>query len=290
MVKNSLSRLARAKINLDLRITGRRDDGFHLLDSLVVFADFGDEISVLPSDELTLSIAGPFAEKLIGEGDNLILKAARQLQNKFSVDQGAEIKLVKNLPLSSGIGGGSADAAAVIHLLRELWDLAKNIKSLGDLPLSLGADVPVCMVSETTHMAGIGEILRPVKFNFPLYLLLVNPGVSVSTPDIFQNFALKKIKYSVCRDFSHPIETITHLKDILMSSGNDLENSARALQPEITNVLGMIKEGDDVAYSSMSGSGATCFGIFPTFEAAKRQEKRIYDAHPHWWVQPVRVS
>lgn len=285
----SISRLARAKINLDLLITGRRDDGYHLLDSLVVFADYGDEISVRPSENLNLTITGPFADGLAGERDNIVLRAARLLQDKFNIQQGAEIELVKNLPVSSGIGGGSADAAAAIHALLELWDITDKKSDLGNLTLSLGADVPVCMASETTQMGGIGEILHRISLKFALYLLLVNPGVSVPTADIFRARAERKAAFSPFRNLPDEIVTLVQLKDILERGGNDLEYDACVAEPEIKKTLAQIRKGDDCSGVGMSGSGATCFGIFSSIEAAHSQAASISCDFPDWWIRSVRV-
>ncbi len=289
MASNSISRIAWAKINLDLLITGRRDDGYHLLDSLVVFADYGDEISVRPSRKLNLSITGPFADMLVREGDNIVLRAARLLQDKFDIKQGANIELVKNLPVSSGIGGGSADAAAAIHALMELWNLTDKEAELGELPLSLGADVPVCMASETMHMSGVGERLRPVSLKFPLYLLLVNPGVSLSTAEIFRSRAARKAEYSCSRNLPDEIVTIDQLLDILGRGGNDLEYDACAAAPKIKKALALIRSGKSCIYAGMSGSGATGYGIFSSLEAAQAQATTITHDFPDWWVRSVRA-
>lgn len=289
MANNKISRMARAKINLDLLITGRREDDYHLLDSLVVFADYGDEISVRPAENMTLNITGPFAAGLDGEGDNIILRAARLLKDKFNIQQGANIKLVKNLPVSSGIGGGSADAAATLHALAELWSIEGGIPDLGALPLSLGADVPVCMVSKTLQMRGVGEFLRPIAFDFPLYLLLVNPGVSVSTAAIFRARATRKAGFSPGRVLPDHIATLDQLRDIISSAGNDLEQDAFGAAPEIELALGQIRQGDGCVVSGMSGSGATCYGVFADLEAAHSQAGLISSSFPGWWVKPVRV-
>jgi len=287
MVKNKITRLARAKINLDLLITGRREDGYHLLDSLVVFADYGDEISVLASDKISLGIIGPFATELIGLKDNIILKAARVLRKKFNLTKGAEITLVKNLPVSSGIGGGSADAAATIHALIELWQISVTETDLAEILLSLGADVPVCMASQTMHMTGMGEKLSHRTINFPVFLCLVNPGVAVSTSDIF--------KERTKRAFSNPrklpliIEDQSQLQEILNAAGNDLEGDACAINPVIDKVIAQIKTSDDCLFAGMSGSGATCFGIFSSEEAAHRVAGNINYVFPNWWVKPVRL-
>ncbi|MBL4800983.1 MAG: 4-(cytidine 5'-diphospho)-2-C-methyl-D-erythritol kinase [Emcibacter sp.] len=284
-----ISYQARAKINLDLMITGRRDDGYHLLDSLVVFADYGDEIFVRQSPNLRLNITGPFSKGLSVMQDNLVLKAASLLQNKFNIRQGAEIELVKNLPVSSGIGGGSADAAATIQALRDLWQITCDDGDLKDLLLSLGADVPVCLASQTMQMTGIGEILRPVSLNFSLVLLLVNPGVAVSTAGIFTARAGRHVAFSSARILPDTIWEMEELIDILHSTGNDLTYDACALEPEITIVLQNIKESNQCMHAGMSGSGATCFGFFPDLNAAQEQADNICRTFPAWWAVPVTV-
>ncbi len=299
MVRNKNARsalvtyVARAKINLDLRITGRRDDGYHLLDSLVVFTDYGDLITVghAPDDNLdiTLKISGPFAEGLVAEEDNIILKAARLLQNKFSIKQGAEISLVKNLPIAAGIGGGSADAAATLHALMDLWNIDAQENYLNDLALSLGADVPVCMMSQTVHMMGIGEVLYPINLSFPLFLLLANPNVPVSTAAIFKARAESKAEFLPPRKLLLEIENIEELGHILMSSGNDLEPYASDLQPEIKSVLNEIQNMDDCIIASMSGSGATCYGIFRTGESVSHAAEKLLQNHSDWWAKATEL-
>ncbi len=287
MVKNKISRLARAKINLDLLITGRREDGYHLLDSLVVFADYGDEIVVLASDKISLGIIGPFATELIGFKDNIILKAACVLRKKFNLTKGAQITLVKNLPVSSGIGGGSADAAAAIHALIELWQISVTETDLDEILLSLGADVPVCMASQTMHMTGMGEKLDPITINFPLFLCLVNPGIAVSTSDIFKGRT--KRGFSSPRKLPPIIEDQWQLQEILNAAGNDLEGDACAINPVIDKVIAQIKTSDNCLFAGMSGSGATCFGIYSSEEAARRVAGTINSTSPAWWVKPVRL-
>lgn len=286
MVSSKFFRIASAKINLDLLVTGRRDDGYHLLDSLVVFAEYGDEISASPSQDLSLTITGPFADALSQEKDNIVLKAAKLLQDKFDIQQGAEIELVKNLPVSSGIGGGSADAAAVILALQELWNITSD---LAELPLSLGADVPVCMASETMQMAGVGEILRPVILTFPLYMLLVNPGVSVSTAGIFRARADRNAAFSPGRNLPGEITSFAQLKDITEKSGNDLEYDACKAAPEIQETLAQIRKSNECLGVGMSGSGATCFGIFPSIESADRLASSFARDYLDWWTRSVRV-
>jgi len=289
MPENNISCLARAKINLDLLVCGRRDDGYHLLDSLVVFADYGDRVSARPSDKLSLGITGPFAGDLIGEQDNSILKAAKLLQNRCDIRAGAEINLVKALPVSSGIGGGSADAAATLRALGELWNISG--KSLGndDLAKSLGADLPVCMASETTQMTGTGEKLRPVTIDFPLYMLLVNPDVTVSTKEIFRARAQRNAPFSSSRILPDHITSLHQLRDILASSGNDLQFDACRAVPEISNALAEVSRADPCVYAALCGSGATCFGLFLDKAMADRAARNITRNFPRWWGQSVRI-
>ncbi|VAV88187.1 4-diphosphocytidyl-2-C-methyl-D-erythritol kinase [hydrothermal vent metagenome] len=280
-----ISRTARAKINLDLLITGRRDDGYHLLDSLVVFADYGDEIHVRPSEKLTLTVSGPFAKGLADTDDNLVLKAARLLRETLNIQAGAEICLVKNLPVASGIGGGSADAAATLLALLDLWAVDGISHDLDEIALSLGADIPVCLRSRTMHMKGTGEILSPLSLNFPLFMLLVNPGVQVSTSEIFKIRTAQKHSFSVSRQLPDEISTLNDLLDILSGGRNDLTDAACALCPEIILVLDKIQENSDCAHSAMSGSGATCYGLFTTAEAAAQAAVNISGNFPNWWFK-----
>jgi len=289
MIKNSISRQAKAKINLDLLLCGRRRDGYHLLDSLVVFADFGDRISVRPDDDLILGISGPFADGLAGEKDNIILKAARLLRDRFDIGCGAKISLVKQLPVSSGIGGGSADAAATLQALGELWKLRNKTAEISALARSLGADLPVCLISTTMQMRGIGEILRPVTLDFPLHLLMVNPAVSVATKDIFAARTRRGAAFSPPRNLPDIITTLNQLTTILAASGNDLHYDACEAVPEIKTVLDRIALTDQCVFSAMSGSGATCFGLFSTKSAACEAARNIFRDFPHWWVQSARV-
>lgn len=280
---------ARAKINLDLLITGRLDDGYHMLDSLVVFADYGDDISVTLSDKITLDIRGPFSHGLDDKSDNIILKAARLLQHDYGIDQGAEITLVKNLPISSGIGGGSADAAATIKALIALWNIPYDPVRVAIMALSLGADVPVCMASRTMQMSGIGEMLRPIVMPFALNLLLVNAGVSVSTAQIFQARSVGNAGYSEARILPETLSDLKQLCDILSRTGNDLAHPACVAEPEIEMTLSAIAHQKECLFHGMSGSGATCFGLFSTFKEAQIAATNIACIHPHWWVMPVQT-
>lgn len=266
--------IARAKVNLSLHVVGQRADGYHLLDSIVGFADYGDVLTFAPADVTSLTIGGPFAAGLSGEDDNLILKAARC----FSGAKGAAIHLEKNLPVASGIGGGSADAAAALRGLSALW--GEPLPAL-PLQLALGADVPVCLADGVVRMQGIGEDIATVSGIESKPMLLVNPGVSVSTPTIFKALATKS---------NPPIEPQTDDGwGWIASQRNDLQAPAIATAPVIADVLDQIAQ-TGATLSRMSGSGATCFGVFVTDEQAASAAATISANHPDWWVQTTRLT
>lgn len=184
---SSLSEFAPAKVNLYLHVVGRREDGYHLLDSLVAFAAVGDRLTVSPADVLSLAVTGPFAAGLVGEADNLVLRAARALAAEGGVRAAGRMVLEKNLPVSSGIGGGSADAAAALRLLSRFWGLEPGVARA--LAAGLGADVPACLASRTARMSGIGDVLAPARKLPRMGIALVNPGVAVATPSVFRTRA-----------------------------------------------------------------------------------------------------
>lgn len=260
---------APAKINLTLHVTGQRADGYHLLDSLVVFADIGDTIRVQDACDLSLTLDGPEAASLTVEPDNLVLRAARLLGSR-----GAAITLTKRLPISSGIGGGSADAAATLRALSRLWNLP--IPNLATL-LPLGADVPVCLDATPRRMLGIGDILRPVPALPDMDILLVNPRVGVPTPSIFKALAQKQNpamsaelpRWSGVPDF------VAWLKECR----NDLQPPATSLQPVIAETLTML-EATESLHVGMSGSGATCFALFPRDGSAGQAAACVRSG---WW-------
>lgn len=258
--------LARAKINLTLHVTGRRPDGLHLLDSLVVFAEVGDVIEVTPAAELSLTIDGPFAHGLSVAPDNLVLRAATY------VGAVGAIRLTKVLPVSSGIGGGSADAAATVRAMVDTLPDARSLQVLG-------ADVPVCLASRTTRMRGIGEVLDTVPDLPPCWVVLVNPGVAVSTPAVFK--ALETAD-NPPMDLPDSFADFDGLTAWLGQQRNDLQEPACQVAPVIRDVLTALDH--DAALARMSGSGATCFGLYPTEAAAQRAADRLRAGHPDWWV------
>ncbi len=264
-----INEFARAKINLCLHVTGQRGNGYHLLDSLVVFADVGDVVSVQPSGDFSLKIDGPFADGLSVDEDNLVLQAARVFEQHC---EGAALILTKNLPVASGIGGGSADAAATLRAMARLTgaDLPK------DAGLSLGADVPVCLMQQTCRMQGIGEQITPVQ-NIPqITAVLMRPNVAVSTPTIFK--AITDKNNASMTDYNGE-DFFTYLNN----QRNDLEDPACAFAPEINICLQAIRE-QGALLARMSGSGATCFGLFDTQENARLAADNLAKAYPDCWV------
>lgn len=278
--RDCVSLAAPAKINLFLHVTGRRDDGYHLLESLVVFTGAGDHLVVETANDLTLSISGPFAAGLPDAGpENLVLRAAIALQHEASIDTGAHISLEKNLPVSSGIGGGSADAAAALRALSALWGLNLPPSRLAEIGLAIGADVPVCLNARPSIMSGIGETIRDVDPPPPCGVVLVNAGEGVSTPAVFR-------ARSASFSDSGSWETVQSFDAFIASlkyRRNDLSDPALSVSPVIGNVLAALSENDNCALARLSGSGGTCFGLFPDAKAAGEAAAVIKAAYPDWW-------
>jgi 4-diphosphocytidyl-2-C-methyl-D-erythritol kinase len=277
---------APAKINLFLHVGPRRVDGFHPLQSLAVFTGLGDVLEMEEAPELSLSVQGPFAKGLDGEGDNLVLRAARSLLGDGTpVSGGARLTLTKNLPVASGIGGGSADAAAALRGLSTLW--GKNGQDLHGIAARLGSDIPVCLDSTPAFMEGRGEILRPVRCVPLVPMLLVNPGVAVPTGDVF---AALEDRSGI--DLTLSVGNFQDTADLLRlldATRNDLEPPAIRLQPVIADVLNAIASLPGALLARMSGSGATCFGIFADADCCNRAARTLRQARPGWWVEPTFV-
>ena len=279
--------LARAKVNLYLHVVGRRTDGYHLLDSLIVFAETGDTVAVEAGERLELAIEGPFAAKLAGDDDNLVLKAARGLREIATVGAGASITLTKNLPVASGIGGGSADAAATLRALMQLWNIAPEREALARLALNLGADVPVCLEGKPSFVGGIGEEIAPAGRLPSAHLLLVNPGVATPTPAVFK---ARNAGFSQPGRWAAPPKDVRALAAALKERGNDLTDAAITVTPVIRAVLSAIGETQDCLLARLSGSGATCFGLYATVAAAEAARRTVLAAHPQWWAAATRVA
>ena len=287
MTDTALSVFAPAKINLTLHVRGRRADGYHLLDSLVAFAGVGDWISVRHADDLTLAITGPFAGDLRGrESDNLVLRAAHYFAKVTDRTDGAHITLEKNLPIASGIGGGSAAAAATLMALAQAWEENLAQISDADLAANLGADVPVCLRRTPTFMRGIGEELTPAPDLPPAWLVLVNPGTPLATKDVFAALNGRYTDPAPDEGF-RDLPSAAALARELAKAGNDLAVPACALLPEIGEALRLLEATPGCLLARMSGSGSTCFGLFEDSAKAGAAANLLRAGRPGWWVAPA---
>ncbi len=273
---------APAKVNLYLRVVGRRPDGYHLLDSLAVFVDLADRISAEPADDLALAVDGPFAERSGPLEGNLVLRAARLLAGESG--RGARLTLTKSIPVEAGLGGGSSDAAATLRLLDRLWDLRTPRDRLAETALRLGADVPVCLAGRPTLMAGIGEALTPAPALPPCAILLVNPGVATATPQVFRaHAALTGGVHAAPMPLAAAPRDAAHLAAELKARGNDLLPAARTVAPAIGDALAELERLPDALHVSMTGSGATCFALFEDVAGARRAAALLAERRPSWW-------
>ncbi len=278
-------RMAAAKVNLSLQIIGKRPDGYHELESLVVFADFGDRLSFRPSATVSLQVAGPFAAALQDTKENLVLRAAGGLLAGAEFDgnpPGAAIRLEKGLPVAAGLGGGSADAAAAIDGLLALWKLPIVPEKLFELARSLGADVPVCLHGQASIMRGVGEVIDPAPELPDFSLLLVNPGLPLATPDVFR---ARQGAFSKVTDWPESFADLKSFVATLEGRPNDLEAAAISLQPSVREVLERLEALPNCGLARMSGSGASCFGLFPTLQEARHGAAALQVARPEWWVR-----
>lgn len=283
---NTISVKAPAKINLYLHITGRRADGYHLLDSLFVFAKDGDVIHVRSSDQLSLKICGPYARFLSDGEDNIVLKAARLLAKACHTDPVAEISLEKNLPVASGIGGGSSDAAATLKALSILWNKRLSDGELAEIALQLGADVPSCLAAKAVQVSGIGEILTPAAEMPTLYVLLVNPNRPVATPAVFK---ARETFFSSPAAFTQKMTDFDEFVRELSCRHNDLSRAACLIEPAVAEVLRELEEDPLCRLARMSGSGGTCFGLFSNSVDASLCCHRIQKKHADWWFLNTQV-
>lgn len=275
---------APAKINLSLSVLGKRDDGYHNLTSLVGFVDIGDELKAVPNEtgDMTLEISGAFAPDLSAGEDNLIIQAARLLQSQAGVKQGADLSLIKNLPLMAGLGGGSADAAACLRLLNRLWAVHWEEEKLITLAAALGADVPVCIASQLSWLSGRGEIvtkLTPPQGYEKCFALLLNPGFAISTHAVFEKFKAVPSELSP----PPPFNTLDNMCVYMRVAGNDLTSAACALHPALRRVLNILPM-EGALYSGLSGSGASCFVLFNNKQAAQAAQVQIRAVQPNYWV------
>lgn len=268
---------APAKINLALHVTGKRSDGYHLLESLVVFTRLGDRLTVVQAQSDSIEISGPFGDGLTEDNSNLVVKARDLFRDNFLVCPAIKISLEKNLPIASGIGGGSSDAAATLRALSRLCDADGNLSDIG---LQLGADVPMCLMAKPLIARGIGETLLPVSGMPALSMVLVNPRVHVSTPDVFRGLASTS---------NAPLPALPAQFDLpgliswLQESRNDLQAIAEKLAPAITETINALQSTEPL-FARMSGSGATCFGIYESLAKAENAARTIRAKQAGWFV------
>jgi 4-diphosphocytidyl-2-C-methyl-D-erythritol kinase len=283
-----LTARAPAKINLTLHVLGRRADGYHDLESLVAFAGVGDTLTFAPGEELALTVSGPFAAGLQADPDNLVLRAAQELAQRMNLQLG-RFHLVKRLPLASGIGGGSSDAAAALRLLAAHNGLAIADGRIVDAARATGADVPVCLDARARIMCGLGERLGEPLAQSPLFAVLVNPGLGVETRAVFSRLGLPPGESTGLS--SHPriprsADRATLLA-ILRKARNDLEDAACSIAPVIVDVIAILRAAKGSRLARMSGSGGTCFALFEDCRQAARAARVIRGEHPGWWIKPT---
>jgi 4-diphosphocytidyl-2-C-methyl-D-erythritol kinase len=282
---------ARAKINLTLHVLGKRTDGYHELDSLVVFADLADDLSFEPASQTSLSIDGPFATAL--EGENLILKAQRVVSGWLGREIHGHFHLHKRIPVSAGVGGGSSDAAAAIRILLRAGGAENAAGGYIEKAATVGADVPVCLYNRAAWMRGLGERVTPAPAIAPLPAVLVNPRIKVPTPAVFQRLNAGPLPAGeppasplAGGDFSSPQKAA----EALSHGRNDLEPPAVAVEPVVLRTLEAIRGQEGCLLARLSGSGPTCFGIFPTDAIAGQAAEALAREHPGWWVAPVTLN
>lgn len=261
-----------AKLNLALHVRGRMPDGYHAIETVFAFAEAGDRLTVADGDEIALEVGGPFAGQLHDEADNLVLRAARALRERFRVERGARLTLDKNLPVAAGLGGGSADAAAALRLLSRWWALDVGEDGLMPIATTLGADVPACLLSRSARGDGRGDRLAPLDDETlsGRPVLIANPGVPLATAAVFR--AWDGMDRGPLGDWRN--------------GRNDLEPAAMGLVPEIAGVLAALA-GAEVA--RMSGSGATCFGLYASEADRDSAAEALSAAHPDWWRLATRL-
>jgi 4-diphosphocytidyl-2-C-methyl-D-erythritol kinase len=290
-----LSIFAPAKINLYLHVTGRQENGYHLLDSLAVFADIGDRITIEPSYDFAFQVSGPYAPAFTAQdrdatrsSGNLVVRAAWALADQMDKELSFRITLTKNLPLAAGIGGGSSDAAAVLWGLMNLWNIPMASSPwLPDLMRGIGADVPACLRCLPVRMTGIGDILDPIA-NLPeIPVVLVNPGRHCATPDVFRKFmGPMRMANPLPASLASPKDLI----DFLKAQDNDLTPAACEIVPEIGETISLLSVQQGCALARMSGSGATVFGLFDTMDDAEYAIAAIANARPGWWVRGGTIN
>jgi 4-diphosphocytidyl-2-C-methyl-D-erythritol kinase len=285
----ALPEKARAKINLTLRVLGRRADGYHDLESLVAFADVADTLTLQSAGQLAIALTGPFSSAVGSVQNNLVSKAYRELSALIPGLKAGRFHLDKQIPVAAGIGGGSADAAAALRLLARANDLALDDARLMTAALQVGADVPVCLSSRACVMTGVGERLSPPLALPKLPALLVNPGVALATRDVFAAFAKAGARDGPQLPGAVPL-ALPALIEFLKAHGNDLTDAAISCVPVIGEVLAALRALPGVQLARMSGSGATCFALFASAEEASAGAARLGAGNKTWWVAPTALN
>jgi 4-diphosphocytidyl-2-C-methyl-D-erythritol kinase len=292
----SVTEPARAKVNLTLRVVGRRADGYHDLESLVAFADCADRVDFTPGAALELVVQGPGAEACGALADNLVLRAAKRFADEIGALVTGRFTLDKRLPVAAGIGGGSADAAAALRCLARANAIALDDPRLRAVARAVGADVPVCLASSACVMSGVGENLVPLSLP-RLPCVLVNPRIAVATPEVFAALGLKRAELLVgARDivagpaWPKPGADLARWLAVLGKYGNDLEAPALKIAPAVGRVLAALRATDGARLARMSGSGATCFALYDDDVSAATAAAALRRAEPRWWVHAGALS
>lgn len=285
----TLTLFAPAKINFHLHVTGRREDGYHFLDSLIAFTDLGDTLTIVPADRFSLTLTGPFAQALAGEPPetNLVWRAAHALAAELGRPPAVAITLEKNIPAGAGLGGGSADAAAAVKGLLRYWQAGLAPAALAALLSGLGSDVSVCHAGQTAIVRGTGDIVLPAPALPPMGLVLVFPGAPCSTAAMYAKLGAP---YSGAAALPASFGDLDRFIELMKGCGNDFHAPAIEAVPEIGAALECIGALDDVLLARMSGSGAACFGVCRSVAAARRAAEIISSARPRWWVRPCGLS
>ena len=278
---------APAKINLFLHITGKRDDGYHLIQSLMAFVDVGDELVFSPYDGLFIDVEGPFAGDLSADPHrNLVYKAAKLLAAEYGVSAHGRVVLRKNLPVASGVAGGSSDAAAALKGFVKLWQLPDENHRLLKLAQQLGADVPACLAHRPVWAEGVGEKMTYLQGMPVLHLVLLNPLVPTPTQEVFARFSSK---FSVPLQFSGRRKSVQEWIADFKLYRNDLTEAASSVCPEIHQVLAALRDTPNCHLARLSGSGATCFGVYDSAAAAQAAVNKLRQSHPRWWVAAAKL-
>lgn len=286
---STLTERARAKINLTLRIVGRRADGYHLLESFVAFADdLFDDLAFAPQEALSLTVDGPMADDAGSVDDNLVLKAARELAARCDKLALGAFHLTKRIPVAAGLGGGSADAAAALRLLARANRIALDDGRLQSAARAVGADVLVCLESRARMMRGVGDELDPPTTIALLPALLVNPRVACPTPNVFRAFAKRQQMSAI--DLRNVLKIAAPDLNWFSAHANDLEASAIEIAPVISDILPALRALPGCRLARMSGSGATCFGLFDNDEELRRAEHALRRSRPDWWIAATSIQ